>query len=41
MDRFATISSMESDKDDVVAQQARKNVVCALAAAGLLDHHWN
>ena len=30
-----------TDKDDIVFQQARIDVIRALAAAGLLDHHWN
>src|SRR5579872_1629038 len=28
------------DKNDVIFQQTRINVVCAFAAIGLLDHHW-
>src|SRR5579872_1740313 len=30
-----------AEENNPVLQQARKNVVCALATAGLLDHHRN
>jgi len=40
MDRLATISSMGVPiKMMLSRRQAGKNIVCALAAAGLLDHH--
>ena len=35
------IVDRRADKNDAVLEQARINIVAALAAAGLLDHHRN